>query len=96
MRPKPDPELIDDENPEWTDEDFARAVPFSALPPGLQQTLTSAPHHISARDQSDLVPVLLREEVVEAFRSSGPGWEERINGILGDWLADHSPDDLPQ
>jgi hypothetical protein len=37
----PNPELIDDENPEWTDEDFARAVPFSALPVELQQLLSS-------------------------------------------------------
>jgi len=27
-----DPELIDDDNPEWTDEMFARAVPFSGCP----------------------------------------------------------------
>ena len=33
--------MIDDENPEWTDEDFARAVPFSALPAELQQLLSS-------------------------------------------------------
>jgi hypothetical protein len=26
---------------EWTDEDFARAVPFSALPAELQQLLSS-------------------------------------------------------
>lgn len=96
MRPKPDPELIDEENPEWTDEDFERAVPFSALPPDLQKTLTSAPHHIAARGQSDRVPVPLREDVVEAFRSTGPGWEERINSILGNWLADHFPHDLPE
>jgi len=37
----PEPEMIDDENPEWTDEDFARAVPFSALPVELQQLLSS-------------------------------------------------------
>ena len=37
----PEPEMIDDENPEWTDEDFARAVPFSALPAELQQLLSS-------------------------------------------------------
>lgn len=36
----PDPELIDDENPEWTDEMFARAVPFSGLPPELQKLLS--------------------------------------------------------
>ena len=37
----PDPKLIDDENPEWTDEMFAKAVPFSALPAELQQLLQS-------------------------------------------------------
>ncbi|MGA3081639.1 MAG: hypothetical protein ABSD44_09680 [Terracidiphilus sp.] len=36
----PEPGLIDDENPEWTDEDFARAMPFSALPTELQQLLS--------------------------------------------------------
>jgi hypothetical protein len=33
------PELIDDDNPEWTAEDFKNAVPFSALPESLQATL---------------------------------------------------------
>lgn len=42
----PDPELIDDENPEWKDEDFAKAVPFSDLPSDLQDLLTS-PKHVS-------------------------------------------------
>jgi hypothetical protein len=45
MRKKmPNPELIDDENPEWTDEMFARAVPFSGLPPGLQTLLSGEKH----------------------------------------------------
>lgn len=34
------PELIDDENPEWTEEDFAKAVPFSNLPPEMQKLLS--------------------------------------------------------
>jgi hypothetical protein len=37
---KPNPELIDQENPEWTEEDFARAIPFSALPTELQTLLS--------------------------------------------------------
>jgi hypothetical protein len=43
---RPNPELIDDQNPEWTDEDFAKAVPFSALPAELQ-ALLSSPKQIS-------------------------------------------------
>jgi len=38
--PIPDPELIDEENPEWTEEDFAQAVPFSGLPKELQELLS--------------------------------------------------------
>jgi hypothetical protein len=36
--------MIDDENPEWTDEMFARAVPFSALPAELQKLLSEEKH----------------------------------------------------
>ena len=39
--PDPDPGLIDDENPEWTEEDFAKAVPLSGLPLELQSKLSS-------------------------------------------------------
>jgi hypothetical protein len=38
---KPNPELSDDENPEWTDETFANAAPFSALPAEVQELLKS-------------------------------------------------------
>jgi len=41
MSTKPDPELIDDEIPEWTAEDFARARPArEVLPPALYAALT--------------------------------------------------------
>jgi hypothetical protein len=33
---RPNPEWIDDENPEWAEEDFAKAVPLSGLPVELQ------------------------------------------------------------
>ncbi|MGD0800233.1 MAG: hypothetical protein ABR906_02845 [Terracidiphilus sp.] len=36
----PNPELIDQENPEWTEEDFAKAVPFSGLTAELQKLLS--------------------------------------------------------
>ena len=52
--PAPDPELIDDDNPEWTAEDFARAVPFSGLPAELQAIL-SDPHRV-------VVPEAVRPE----------------------------------
>jgi hypothetical protein len=41
---RPNPELIDQENPEWTEEDFAKAVPFPGLPVELQDLLSSQKH----------------------------------------------------
>ncbi len=49
---KPDPELMDDENPEWTDEAVAKAVPFSALPHDLQKILISPERAIVAEKDS--------------------------------------------
>ncbi len=42
--PTPDPELLDDENPEWTDEMFAKAIPFSALSVEMQKLLSEEKH----------------------------------------------------
>lgn len=47
---KPNPELIDDENPEWTEETFANAMQFSSLPPDLQELLNSPKRVMSKRD----------------------------------------------
>lgn len=30
-------------------------------------------------------------DVLAAFRASGPGWQTRINAALRDWLKSHSP-----
>ncbi len=31
------------------------------------------------------------DEVIEAFKSTGKGWQTRINAALKDWLKTHSP-----
>ncbi|WP_090902797.1 BrnA antitoxin family protein [Azotobacter beijerinckii] len=36
----------------------------------------------------------LSVEVLEAFRSTGDGWQERINAALADWLKEHDPEEL--
>lgn len=30
-------------------------------------------------------------DVLDAFRSSGPGWQTRMNAALREWLESHSP-----
>jgi uncharacterized protein (DUF4415 family) len=57
-----------DEIPELTDEDFARGT----WSPGREwrSALKELPQPVIAAD------------VLERFRATGPGWEERINTIL--------------
>jgi len=80
--------MIDDENPEWTKEDFKRAVPFSALPETLQAKLRGRPKAAVTKER---ITIRLSPEVVERFRASGDGWQTRVDAALKDWLKTHSP-----
>jgi hypothetical protein len=42
MAELPEPDLTDPDNPEWTEETFARAVPVDDLPPHLQAAILAA------------------------------------------------------
>ena len=37
------------------------------------------------------VAIRFDRDVLTAFRSSGPGWQTRMNDALRDWLRTHSP-----
>ena len=80
MTAKPNPELVDAENPEWTDADFAAAKPFGDLPAGLKAKLARG----RPRSEAPKVAVKLRldQEVVARFKAGGPGWQTRINDTL--------------
>jgi uncharacterized protein (DUF4415 family) len=88
MRKQPNPELVDDENPELTDEWFRRAVPFSGLPESLQTKLRGRPKAAVTKER---ITIRLSQEVVERFRASGDGWQTRMDAALKDWLKSHSP-----
>ena len=83
MNPKPDPEMIDDENPEWTDKMAARAVHFDDLPPSLKDKLRGqqkAPLKVATT-------IRLSPEVIEYFKRDGKGWQTRLNSFLRDAVA---------
>lgn len=42
---KPNPELIDEENPEWTTEDFKKAVPFYEMFPQFKPVAKKEAKH---------------------------------------------------
>ena len=80
MKKPPNPERVDDENPEWTDDDFKRAVPFSGLPEPLQAKLAAIQR---GRPKADVtkqrISIRLSPEVLEGFRA---GWQTRMDAAL--------------
>lgn len=83
MARKPDPYLIDDENPELTEEEWAGARPASeVLPPDLYAALVSKTIEVAPEPAPVEVKLELDPRVIDAFRKKGPNWQERINDTL--------------
>lgn len=96
-RRKPDPTLIDEDNPEWTEEDFAKAKPASEVLPKLfgakaaEEMLRPKRGRPLSDHPKAHVNLRLDPDVVAAFRATGRGWQTRLNAALKDWLKTHSP-----
>lgn len=96
MPKRPNPEQIDSDNPEWTDEDFARARPASELLPKLfgtqiAQTMLKPRGRPRSEVVKERITIRLDADVLEAFRSTGKGWQTRMNDAMRDWVRAHSP-----
>ncbi len=86
MPGRPNPELIDDENPEWTEEDFARAKKLSDLPEEEQRILKGIMEETAAKK----VAVPLPREIVKKMQATGEGWEQRVEEAVRQWLERHA------
>ena len=75
------PPLVDDGNPEWTDEDFARARPITDFP-HLAAAFPKSKGGRPRGSNKQAVSLRLDREVLEKFRATGPGWQSRINEAL--------------
>ena len=79
--------IFDDDNPEWTKEDFAKATTFPAgvrlkdLKPSALARVQGAR---GAQKAPTKIPVSIRlsPEVVNHFKKKGPGWQSRIDNAL--------------
>lgn len=89
-KPKPNPEMIDLENPEWTEQDFteARSAKVALSPALLGKLGVRGPQKAPTKEQ---INIRLSPNVLEAFRASGAGWQTRIDDALQDWLRTHKP-----
>ena len=87
MPRKAKPPVIDDENPEWTKADFAKAAKFSDglrlrdLKPGELRRILGKRGPQKAPTK---IPVSIRlsPEVVRHFKAKGPGWQSLIDDAL--------------
>jgi len=81
--PNEEAAVFDEDNPEWTEDDFRTAHPADELPPEIlaafPKTRVRGPQKAPTK-----VPVSLRlsPEVVDHFRATGDGWQARIDEAL--------------
>ena len=82
MSKSPPPADYDD-NPEWTEEMFARARPADeVLPAEVAASLVKNKGGRPAGSNKEQVALRLDRDVLAHFRADGPGWQTRINAAL--------------
>lgn len=94
MSKKPNSELIDDENPEWTAADFTEARPASEVLPQIfgakvAQEMLKPRGRPRAEHPKERINIRLSHEVVEYFKSEGDGWQTRIDSALRQFISEH-------
>ncbi|WP_299438498.1 BrnA antitoxin family protein [uncultured Rhodospira sp.] len=72
----------DPENPEWTEDDFARAVPFDRAFPDLAESARRGPGRPPVARPKKQVSLRLDQDVIDHFKGGGPGWQTRLNDAL--------------
>ena len=78
----PNPELIDQENPEWTNEMFQTAQRGKDVLPVLSRGKQK-------KATKQATTIRFSPEVLDYFKSTGKGWQTRINTVLKEYVATH-------
>jgi uncharacterized protein (DUF4415 family) len=88
-KPKPPPGYETDPNfdddPEWTEEDWAKARPISELvPPHIVDLLVRKPGRpaLPPEVRKEKVNIRLSPDVLKALRETGAGWQTRADQLL--------------
>jgi uncharacterized protein (DUF4415 family) len=73
----------DQDNPEWTEEDFARALPAPQIMPSAFMAEYVRRHRGPQKAPTKLlVSLRLDQDVVARLRAGGRGWQTRANDLL--------------
>ena len=78
------PVIFDDDNPEWTEEDFAKARPASEFPELVAAFAKARGRPLGSTKADAKVQIAIRvdRDVLDAFKAKGPGWQSRMNAAL--------------
>lgn len=89
MSRNPDPSMIDDDSPEWTTADFARARPIHEVDQGMLEAVATYRRRGRPPAQSPKLRMGFRlaPDVVAGIRASGPGYNTRVERVLREALA---------
>lgn len=83
----------DPDNPEWTDEDFAKAKPAAEFFPPEAYASLLAMKRPRGRPKADETKVFtairLDADVLATFKATGKGWQTRINAALRQFITEH-------
>ncbi len=82
---KSDPEMIDKENPEWTDAMFAKAKSASEVFPDLaahSEKRKRGQRGPQKKPRKVLIALRLERKTVEAYKAGGRGYQTRMAAVL--------------
>lgn len=88
--------LDPDDAPELTDEDFGRGVwaigdkvvSREEAQEAIKKVKRGRPQ---GTGQKKSTTVRFDNDILDAFKSTGKGWQSRMNAALRDWLKEHRP-----
>ena len=91
MRKKPNPELADAENPTWTLNTFKKSRPAREVLPQIlgdqiSEELLKPRGRPRLETPKERINIRLSYEVIQHFKSSGPGWQTRIDAALREFI----------
>lgn len=82
---KPDPEMIDKQNPEWTNAMFKRAKLASEVFPDLvahSEKRKRGQRGPQKKPRKVLISLRLKRSTIEAYRATGKGYQRRMAEVL--------------
>jgi uncharacterized protein (DUF4415 family) len=78
----------DADHPEWTEEDFKKALPAENIPELAHLARRGRPK-LKNEARKARLSMVADPDVLAYFRATGKGWQTRINTILKEWIETH-------